>query len=681
MIADGERDRSRAPRWAALLLVAAVLLIYGQTRGHAFLTFDDGSYVTENPHVRSGLSLANARWAFLEFHSANWHPLTWLSHQLDCQLFDLDAGPHHLVNAALHAVNACLCFAFLRRATGATWSSLLVAFLFAVHPQRVESVAWASERKDVLSGTFFFLTLLAYERHARAPSGGRYALVVAAFALGLMAKPMLLTLPAILVLLDLWPLERQSVRTLALEKLPLLALSLASAWITLQAQAAGGALRSVEVLPFGARVATALLGTLAYLRQAFWPLDLAFFYPHPAFVAPAEFSPTAPAVIAAGAGLAAISTAALLLRRRAPALLVGWTWTLVMLVPVIGLVQVGAQSHADRYAYLPLVGFTIAVVFGLRQLVTGAVARRALFGAGCAAGIALAAIAHRQVATWRDMRSLCQRALAVTRRNYVAHEHLALLLQKEGDLDQAEEQYRATLEIAPRLYDAHSNLGALYMQRGDVQRAEACYREALRLQPDFLDARLNWGLLAEREGDLAGARVHYEQAEREHPDDARPALKVGDAAFSLGDLAGARAAYARALELDSGSADAHAGLAHVLAESGDLAAALRELTASEQAEASGSRARHVHAWVLAAAADPALRDPERARALLAECAASGEAPQWLHQRAEAAVLAALGRYPDAVRAAAEAAARAPRGFWETLKAERLLYESGRPLER
>jgi len=674
-----------------LALVAVVFALYGQTARHAFLSYDDGSYITENPHVAGGLTLANARWAFAEFHSANWHPLTWLSHQLDVSLFQLEAGRHHLVNAALHALNACLCFLFLRRATGALWPSALCALLFAVHPQRVESVAWAAERKDVLSGAFFFLTLLAYERYARAPSPARYAGVALALALGLLAKPMLVTLPAVLLLLDAWPLARapgRPWRALVLEKLPLGALCLGSAALTWLAQSAGDAVRSTAVLGLAARLATAVLGTLAYLRQAVWPAGLCFFYPHPAFVAPETFAPLGPRVLLGFLGLGAATVGAFLLRRRAPAVLTGWLWMLLMLLPVIGIVQVGAQFHADRYAYLPLLGATLALVFGLDALVPAAAdasrARRALFGLGLAAAAALAAVTARQVATWHDMHTLCERALAVTERNYVAHEHLALLLQKEGDLAGAESHYLSTLAIAPRLYDAHSNLGAVYMQLGRRAEARAQYEEALRLQPDFLDARLNWGMLCELEDDLVGAEAHYERATREHPESAAAWLKLGDVALRTLDPARAGEAYATALARAPGTAlaaEAEAGLGQALAERGRAEEAREHLERALGLAPDAPRALHALAWLLATSEREELRDPKRAAELLDRCRARGEAPNWMHLHVLAAVLAAQGRYPDAVRAAAEAEAHAPAAEWPRLRAERHEYEAGRALVR
>ncbi|MSR61464.1 MAG: tetratricopeptide repeat protein [Planctomycetes bacterium] len=684
-MSTAERARGAGARIELLVAVALVLVVgalYVQTRQHGFVSFDDGSYIAKNPHVNSGLSLENARWAFSEFHSANWHPLTWLSHQLDVQLFALAAGPHHLMSGALHALNAVLCFLFLRRATGSLWASALVALLFAVHPQRVESVAWAAERKDVLCATFFFLTLLAYLRYARAPSRGRHALALGCFALGLLAKPMLVTLPLVLVLLDLWPLAQTPPRPLrarVLEKLPFLALALASALVTLYAQRAGNAVRSIEVLPLDARVATAVLGTFAYVGKAFWPLELAFFYPHPAFVTPQEFAPLGTRVWLAAVALVALTYGAWRLRARAPALFVGWSWMGLMLAPVIGLVQVGSQFYADRYAYLPLLGLTIALVFGLRELVRAVALQRALFALGLVAGAACATLTYRQVGTWKDDPTLYARALEVTERNYVAHQNLGMYLQGRGELVGAREHYQAALAIVPDLYSAHGNLGALYAQQGQRELAVAEFREALRLVPDFLDARLSWGLLLEREGDLAAALEHYQRAVREHPESAEAWRQCGGVLLTLGRLAEARTAFERALEREPGSAEAECDLGSALDELGDARAALAHFSAAQRRAPELARALHGEAWLRATRAGE-LRDPARAAALLQRCAARDGA-HWTHQRVQAAVLAAQGQFKQAAAAQAEAFAAAPRAQWERLKAELASYQAGRALER
>ncbi len=560
----GERAGARpVSRWTDLalgvLLVLVVGALYAQTARHGFVSYDDDAYLVQNPHVASGLSAANARWAFSESHSANWHPLTWLSHQLDVELFGLEAGPHHLVSAALHALNAVLCFVFLRRATGSAasaggrWPSALVALLFAVHPQRVESVAWAAERKDVLSGTFFFLTLLAYENFVRARSPARYAVLVVTFALGLLAKPMLVTLPVVLLLLDSWPLGRMGgehrARGLVREKLPLFLLAAASALVTLVVQRAGGAVQPMEVLSFSERVATALLGTVAYLAQAVWPAGLAFFYPHPALIVGGHFEPFGWRVALSALALVGATLGAWRLRARCPYVWVGWLWLLVMLAPVIGLVQVGSQFYADRYVYLPLVGPTFALVFLARELLCTPGLARAAYAVGLGIAALFAGVAYQQIGTWRDSGTLATRALEVTRGNYVAHEHMGLWLHRQGELERAREHYLAALASAPALPSSHVDLGAIHAQLGQREEAKAQFQEALRLAPDHEKARLSMGLLLELEGDREGALQHYELAARQHPGSIDAWRKLAEVLFALARPAEARAAQERVREL------------------------------------------------------------------------------------------------------------------------------------
>ena len=684
MAAAGERATASpaagaGPRaWAVCLaLVCAVALVYGRTATNGFVSFDDGSYLTENEHVRGGLSPDGLRWAFGAFHSANWHPLTWLSHQLDWQLFGAWAGGHHLVGAGLHALAACLLYLFLARATAKPWASVLVAFLFALHPQRVESVAWASERKDVLSGVFFFALLLAYARHAERPAPARLALVAGLLALGLLAKPMLVTAPLVLVVLDRWPLARglAPLRS-ALEKAPLFLLVGASATVTLLAQRAGGAVRTFEEFDLATRLATAALGFWRYVADTFWPVGLAFYYPHPAQVDPGRWQPLGPATWLALAGLVALAVGAWSLRRRAPAVPAGLAWMALMLLPVIGLVQVGAQFVADRYAYLPQVGLTLALVFGLEPFVVGATARRAALAAGGVLVLLCGLLAWRQAGTWHDNVTLTTQALAVTERNYVAHQHLGLELQRRREFQGAREQYLAALAIAPRMHDTLSNLGAVHMQLGEHDEARRRYEEALRARPEFLDALLNLGLLAELGDDLEGALEWYRRAVRTNPEAPEAWTKLGDGELAAGRPAEAVTAYRRALQLRPAWLDARAGLAEALLERGETREALALVSVPELA--AHVRALHVEVRLLCGAREPELRDPARAAARLQACP-EGAQPGWAHLRALAWWLARTGRFEDAARAVTEASASAPRHAWAALGAERERFRSGRAI--
>jgi len=684
MAGAGERAPARpasaaGPRaWAVCLaLVATVALVYARTATHGFVSFDDGSYLTENEHVRGGLSLDGLRWAFGAFHSANWHPLTWLSHQLDWQLFGAWAGGHHLVGAGLHALAACLLYLFLARTTAKPWPSVLVAFLFALHPQRVESVAWASERKDVLAGVFFFALLLAHARHAERPAPARLALVAALLALGLLAKPMLVTVPLVLLVLDRWPLARAlAPLQAALEKWSLFLLSGASAAVTLLAQRAGGAVRNFDEFDLPTRFATAVLGFWRYVADAVWPVGLAFYYPHPAQVDPEHWQALGPATWFALAGLVALGVLAWRLRLRAPCVPAGLAWMGLMLLPVIGLVQVGAQFVADRYAYLPQVGLILALVFGLEPLLTGAAARRAAWAFGAFLCVASGTLAWRQVGTWQDSVTMATRALQVTERNHVAHQHLGLELQRRRDFQGAREQYLAALAIAPRMHDTLSNLGAVHMQLGEHAEARRRYEEALRVRPGFLDALLNLGLLAELADDLEGALGWYRRAAGANPEAPEAWTKLGDGELATGRNAEAEAAYRHALALRPTWADARAGLAEALLERGAEREALALVAGPELA--THVRALHVEARILCGAREPALRDPARAAARLQACP-EGAQPGWAHLRALAWWLARTGRFEDAARAVTEASASAPRQAWAALTAERTAFQARRAI--
>jgi hypothetical protein len=412
--------RSTRAVGVALALVAAVVATYHAVGGFAFVRYDDPDYVLENPVVGGGLTLEGVRWAFGSAHASNWHPLTWLAHMLDVELFGLAPAGHHWMAVGMHALASVLCFAAFTRLTGARAPSAFLALLFALHPLRVESVAWVSERKDLLSGCCFFALLWAYAGHARRPRLGSYALVTLLLALGLMAKPMLVTAPLVLLLLDAWPLgrwrEARAGAGLLLEKLPLLALALCAAAVAVWSQRRGGSLYTLDVIPLAERLANAPVAVLRYVGSFAWPARLAFFYPHPALVAE-RASAWTPAALGALAAVLGLTALALRAARRPPELAVGWLWFLVMLVPVIGIVQVGEQARADRYAYLPAVGLQIALVFGLDRVVRAARARRVLAVTGAAVLLALALRSAQQAHTWRDSEALFRNALAVTESN------------------------------------------------------------------------------------------------------------------------------------------------------------------------------------------------------------------------------------------------------------------------
>ena len=476
--------RSRA--LAAILLAVAVAATFGGAVLNGFSDVDDPRYVTDNVHVREGLTPGGIAWAFRSTEAANWHPLTWISHEVDTSLFGTGPAGPHAVNVLLHAAVIALLFLVLARATSRPGLALTAAALVGLHPLRVESVAWIAERKDVLSMALAGATLLAYDRFVRDPRGRRLALVVVLYAASLLAKPMLVTLPLVLLLLDAWPYRRllspHDVARRLREKIALFVLAAGSAAVTVVAQSAGSAVESWDALSLGTRTANAIVSVVVYLRQIAWPTGLAFFYPHPGLVAPYQLS--APRVISALLLLVAISSAAWLLRRRAPYLLVGWSWFLVTLVPVIGLVQVGEQGHADRYTYLPSIGLTIAVVWGVDALVERVRLRTAAATAAVVVAAALASASFRQTRVWRDPRDVHRQALAHAERNYVAHNNLGVLLARDGRLDEAGAHFEAALAIVPGEPRAEDNLGTLLMRRGRVTEAIPHFTSALARSPD-----------------------------------------------------------------------------------------------------------------------------------------------------------------------------------------------------
>ena len=552
-----------APAICGFLLLA-VVLVFGRTAQYGFVSYDDDAYVHKNPHVAAGLSVQGIVWAFTSSHSSNWHPLTWLSHELDCQLYDLRPCGHHLGNVALHAATAILVFLVLRRMTGRLWPSAFVATVFAVHPLRVESVAWVAERKDVLSGLFFMLTLWAYTRYVERPaSWGRYMAVLAFFALGLMAKPMLVTVPFVLLLLDYWPLGRmgsprsKSLMRLVIEKIPLLLLAGASCVVTIVAQA--GAIQSLEFVPLPWRIANALVSYVAYLRQFVYPVGLAVFYPHPG-----DNLPIWQAVVALLV-LVCISLAVLAGRRKRPYLLVGWLWYLGMLVPVIGLVQVGWQAMADRYTYLAQIGVGVALAWGIADAAGSWPRRRWLLPVSSSVVIViLMGCAWRQTGFWRNSESLWAHTVACNSNNTVAHNNLGAALEERGLVDEAIAHYREAMKIDPNKPRAYVNLGAALEKRGLIDDAIAHYRQAVTIEPDNADAHYNLGVALEKRGLTDEAMDHYRKALDINPDFARAHINLGAALARRGLIDEAMEHYRKALDVNPDFAEAHNNLGAAL---------------------------------------------------------------------------------------------------------------------
>jgi tetratricopeptide (TPR) repeat protein len=560
----GRRTFERQTLVLCLALVAAVLVSYSSVVRNQFLDYDDDRYITENPNVKAGTTWATVAWAFTTYDESNWHPLTWLSHALDCDLFGLNPVGHHAVNVLLHAASAVLLFLLLQQATGFRWRSLMVAALFALHPINVESVAWAAERKNVLSMLFFLLALLAYGWYARKPGFGRYSAVFVAFVLALLSKPQVITFPFLLLLWDYWPLERfaalpptpqagiaPKVSSPLLEKVPFLVLCLASAVVTMKAQGAGHTIKDFSQFSVSLRLENAVISYLRYLGKAFWPSNLVALYPHRTRLYPAW-------QVVAAVIVVLLSTALVLLKREQRYLAVGWFWFLGSLVPMIGLVQVGDQAMADRYAYLPFIGLFLMITWLLADVaIARLISARWLAIPAVSCVLVLGLLTYRQVGYWHDTESLWRRTLVLTQDNYVAHKGLAaILLRDPGSTEEAMAHYRTVLAIRPD--DARANvvlgeyeqrhgnlqaaiehyqtvafssasvvsravacasLGFAYGQMGQQEKAKQALEMSLQFVPGQVPAMVALGLIAETDGHPAEAVREFSRAVAIQPTD------------------------------------------------------------------------------------------------------------------------------------------------------------------
>ena len=612
----------------ALLMVCGSLALYSQTSGFGYVAFDDESYVADNPHLRPPINAAAVRWAFTTGYMANWHPFTWLSYMLDAALFGSKPGLAHLVNAFLHGLNAAILFLALVSLTGRHIPALFAALLLLVHPLHVESVAWIAERKDVLFGLFWWLAAWAYAGYARKKSIWRYALVILAFAASLMSKPMAVTLPCALLLLDYWPLNRCSsprdALRLVLEKIPLFALSAGASAITFLAQRAEEAVMSADRIPWSARALNAIVSYGAYLCDMIWPSGLAAFYPHPG-----PHMAWGPVLLSAFA-LTMLMLLCLRTRRTHPWNLMGLLWYLGTLTPVIGIVQVGLQARADRYAYLPLVGAYIALAWTADSCCTTKTRTRVCLALGCAAVCALAVTTWVQTGYWRDGETLFRRALAVTERNGMAHYNLGVILSRKGSHAEAEQQFRETIKFEPERKAAYNNLGgslaaqgkneeaalafmdaiqherdnpeiyynlaATLMKLGRVTEAKGRLAETLRLKPGHAEAMYLYGNALFAERNLNGAIDWYRKAIKADPEmklaDAR--INLGAALMQAGDPDGAAKAFEAVVRHDPSHAAAWSNLGHAHAGAGDFRGALEAFRkALEHNPADGSARENV----------------------------------------------------------------------------------------
>ena len=666
----GQRAERRRLLGVCILLTMTVLVVFGRTLWYGFVNFDDDAYFALNPHVQFGLTWGGMKWAFQVGYANNWHPLTWWSLMLDAQLFGTGPWGPHLTNVLLHAANAVLLFLLLRRMTGALWPSAVAAAAFAIHPLRVESVAWISERKDVLSGLFFMLTLLVYAQYVRksevrsqklevgsqTPDPGPlssvirplrcgcYWLAILFFALGLMSKPMLVTVPFVMLLLDYWPLGRMQkaeegrIRGLIWEKLPFALLSAVACAMTLLAQREG--VMSTVKLPITVRFDNALVSGATYILQMFWPANLCIFYPY-------RFDAPLWQTAGAGALLFGVSFLALLTARRIPCFPTGWFWYLGMLVPVIGLVQVGSQPHADRYTYLPHIGLCLLLTWAIRDSTVSWRHRTWIVGVVAATVIGILMVgAWRQTCYWRNSESLWAHALACTSENFTAHDYLgaALAVQgrtaeaieqyrkalaihpafadahndlaealfKEGRLDEAAEHFRRALDLNPRLVAAHDNLGLLLAQRGQTSEATEHFQKAVELDPEYVEAQNNLGTMLAAQGRAAEAAKHFQRVLEIMPDHAKAHFNLANVFASQGRWDDAVLHYERAAVLVPGSARVHYLLGVALERKGKFAPAIAQFEKVLELEPRHAPAQNNLAWLLATCRDASLRNGRRA---------------------------------------------------------------------
>ena len=719
MSKDIPRKIAAEGRWTipsvCLFLVILTWAVFGQTLKYDFVNYDDNSYVYENGEIKSGLTFHGIAWAFTHVHSGNWHPLTSIAHMLDWQLFGAKAGGHHFTNVALHTIAVILLFLVLRRMTGSLWRSAFVAAIFAIHPLRAESVAWISERKDVLSGVFFMLTLGAYLHYARRPpSLFRYLLVVFPFALGLMAKPMLVTVPLLLLLLDFWPLRRfernPSWQRLVIEKIPLLVLSALSSVATIAAQKQ--ALHSSEGWPLSWRVDNALVSFFTYIRQMVWPVRLSAFYPHP------KGNLSFWLVALAAAGLIAISIVAFMLRGKRPYILVGWGWFLVMLVPVIGVIQVGWQSHADRYTYLPHIGLYLLVTWAVADWSSFRPKRRVIASiVGVAAIVALAFLAWLQTSYWRDSESLWTHALAVTSGNDVAHSGLGVVLLRRGEVDAAiahdrealalrpgnadaranlanallkkgltEEaiaQYQEALEVLPNESILHGNLGNALLQAGQTTQAIEQYRLFLKSEPGHPEIHYSLAVALLREGETDEAIAQFREAVKLKPDYSEAYNDLAIALLKKGAVEDAIATWEKALILQPGNAEVHNNLAVALIQKGDVREAIAHWQKTLQLQPDKTGTLLTLAWVLATSPDANVRDGNKAIALARHAHELLGDKNLMVFRVVAAAYAETGRFSEAIatvqRGAQLATEQNQPDFVDMFKADLALYQINLPL--
>lgn len=666
-----------------LLLIALVLMVFAQCLGFEFVNYDDYTFVLKNGHVLRGLTWENVCWSLTAGMDKNpvdadfWRPLSLMSHMLDVSWFGLRSGAHHAVSVVFHALTAVALFLVLRSMTSTMWRSAFVAAVFAIHPLHVESVAWVAERKDVLSGLFFMLTLGAYTRYARRSfHWGNYLLVMLMFALGLLSKPMLVTLPFVLLLLDYWPLRRVSavpVTRLLLEKAPLLVMSVAVVVVTARGAGYNDAL--MAALPWSCRLGNALVSYATYLANTLWPTGLACFYPHPG-------KNLALGSVLLALVILAVITALAARNRKQPYWAVGWLWYLGMLAPVIGIIQSGNQSHADRYTYLPLIGVSLMVTWAAADWAGECKSRRAALGSVAITILCVLLIAaHQQTSYWRDSRTLWTHAIECTSGNALAYNNLGSSLIEQGQPELAIASYRQSLAIQPDDAGARFNLGVTLFQQGQLDEAILQLQKTVTDDPRLADARTSLALALLQKGDIASAVTHFRQAADIRPD-AAACRNLGNALLQAGQVQDAITSFQRAVAISPNDAEAHfsLGMTHLKIEQ-------REVAISHFLKAVDNNPAHLAAlnnlaWLLATSAEKSMRNGPKAVALAEQAAQTpgGNNPFLLHTLA--AAYAETGQFEKAAQTALQAAEMADtqgnRILAEQIRVARRMYLSGTP---
>jgi len=673
-----------------LFFVIAILSVYWQVRNYSFVNYDDRQYVTQNHYVQAGLTLESIKWSFTAIHASNWHPLTWLSHMLDCQIYEMNPGHHHMTNVLLHILNTLLLFLVFKRMTGKLWQSGFVAALFALHPLHVESVAWVAERKDLLSTFFWMLTLWSYVRYVERSDFNRYLPVLFFFILGLMAKPMLVTLPFVLLLLDYWPLRRFELGSrdennsqqrrfnfgLICEKMPLFFLSAVSSVVTYIVQESSGAVNSLAVIPFHIRIANATVSYASYIGKMIWPHNLAVFYPYPESIVSWKITG---AVLLLGV----ISVIVCQMVRTKPYFAVGWLWYIGSLVPVIGIVQAGVQKMADRYTYVPLIGLFIIIAWGVPDILVRWRHKKIILAISTTFVLSAFMICTWfQVKNWQNSITLFEHALDVTVDNSIAHINLGEALAGQGKIDAAVRHYYEALRIKPNLAAPHLNLGVALKEGGKLSEAINHFSKVLGLKSDCAEVHYELGDTLDRKGDFASAIEHYLEAVRIKPDYAKVYNNLGVIQARQNKDKEAIAHFYKAIQIDSAYAGAYYNLGKIFTNQGKIEDAIFNYRKTLHFSPENTQALYNLSWILASHPDKEFRNGEEAVRLAQRLCKITQYQQPLALDSLAAAYAEVGSFDDAVSTAKKAFKLAleqgPEELVQGLKKRLQLYEKRRP---